>query len=145
MRESVAALRVSPVEGRSIDEAISELIEESQAAGVRTEFKVIGEKKPVEPKSALALYRVVQEGLTNIRKYANASRVNVELDFSQMDTIHLMLRDDGIGAANTDGGFGLIGLRERVQLLEGEFKILTQPGQGFQIDVTLPYVEENKE
>ena len=62
-----------------------------------------------------------------------------------MDTIHLMLRDDGIGAANTDGGFGLIGLRERVQLLEGEFKILTQPGQGFQIDVTLPYVEENKE
>jgi len=145
VRESVAALRVSPVEGRSIDEAISELIEESQAAGVQTDFKVMGDKKLVESKSALALYRVVQEGLTNIRKYANASRVNVELDFSQADTIRLKLGDDGVGAANTDGGFGLIGLRERVQLLGGEFEIQTQPGQGFQIDVTLPCVEEVKE
>jgi len=145
VRESVAALRVSPIEGRSIDEAISELIEESQSAGVQTEFKVIGEKKPVESKTALALYRVVQEGLTNIRTYANPSRVNVELDFSQADTIRLKLGDDGVGAANIDGGFGLIGLRERVQLLGGEFKIRTQPGQGFKIDVTLPCVEESKE
>ena len=145
VRESVAALRVSPVEGRSIDEAISELIEESQAAGVQTDFKVIGKKKPVESKTALALYRVIQEGLTNVRKYANASHVEVELDFSQLDRIRLLLRDDGVGAADTDGGFGLIGLRERVQLLGGEFKIQTQPGQGFQIDVTLPCVEEDKE
>ena len=145
VRESVAALRVSPVEGRSIDEAISELIEESQAAGVQTDFKVIGKKKPVESKTALALYRVIQEGLTNVRKYANASHVEVELDFSQLDRIRLLLRDDGVGAADTDGGFGLIGLRERVQLLGGEFKIQTQLGQGFQIDVTLPCVEENKE
>ena len=145
VRESVAALRVSPVEGRPIDEAISELIEESQATGVQTEFKVIGKKKPVEPKAALALYRVVQEGLTNVRKYANASHVDVELDFSQAETIRLLLRDDGVGAEDTDGGFGLIGLRERVQLLGGEFKIQTQPGQGFQIDVVLPCLEDNKE
>jgi len=145
VRESVAALRVSPVEGRSIDEAIADLIEESRVAGVQTEFKVIGDEKPVESKSALALYRVVQEGLTNVRKYANASRVDVELDFSSPGTIRLKLRDDGVGAADTDGGFGLIGLRERVQLLGGEFEIQTQPGQGFQIDVTLPCVEESKE
>jgi len=145
VRESVAALRVSPVEGRSIDEAIADLIEESRVAGVQTEFKVIGDEKPVESKSALALYRVVQEGLTNVRKYANASRVDVELDFSSPGTIRLKLRDDGVGAEDTDGGFGLIGLRERVQLLGGEFEIQTQPGQGFQIDVTLPCVEESKE
>jgi signal transduction histidine kinase len=145
VRESVAALRVSPVEDRPIDEAIAELIEDSQAAGVQTDFNVIGDKKPVESKSALALYRVVQEGLTNVCKHANASHVDVELDFSPAETIRLMLRDDGVGSADTDGGFGLIGLRERVQLLGGEFNVQTQLGQGFQIDVTLPCVEEKEQ
>ena len=141
VRESVAALRVSPVENRPIEEAITELIEESQATGIETVFKVVGARKPVESKSALVLYRIVQEGLTNIRKHANASHVDVELDFSRPDIIRLTLRDNGSGAADTSGGFGLIGLRERVQLLGGEFKIQTQPEQGFEIDVTLPLAE----
>jgi len=145
VRESVAALRVSPVEDRSIDEAIGELIEESRATGLQTEFEIIGKSKPVESKTALALYRVVQEGMTNIRKHASANQVDVILDFSKADAIHLMLRDDGVGTANTDGGYGLIGLRERVQLLGGEFKIQTQPDQGFQIDVSLPCAEEKKQ
>lgn len=142
VRESVAALRVSPVENRPLEDAIAELIEESRTSGIATEFKIIGETKSVESKSSLALYRVVQEGLTNVRKHANASHVNIELDFSQSDTIRLMLWDDGAGAADTSGGFGLVGLRERVQLLGGEFKITTQPNQGFQIEVILPLIEE---
>lgn len=143
VRESVAALRVSPVENRPVEEAIAELIEESQVTGIETRFKVVGVGQPVESKSALALYRIVQEGLTNVRKHAGASHVDVELDFSQADTARLVLRDDGAGAADTSGGFGLIGLRERVQLLGGEFKVQTQPGQGFELDVTLPLGEEN--
>lgn len=142
VRESVAALRVSPVEKRPLKDAIAELVEESKASGISTEFNIIGKPKAVESKSALALYRVVQEGLTNVRKHANASHVDIELDFSQADSIRLMLRDDGAGAADTSGGFGLIGLRERVQLLGGEFKVETQPDQGFQIEVLLPCVEE---
>jgi len=142
VRESVSALRVSPVENRSLKEVIAELVEESRVAGIKTEFKIIGKPCPVESKTALALYRVVQEGLTNVRKHANASRVDVELDFSPTDNIRLMLRDDGSGAADTSGGFGLIGLRERVQLLGGEFKVQTQPNQGFEIEVSLPLAEE---
>ena len=142
VRESVAALRVSPVENRQLKDAIAELVEETKTSGITTEFKIIGKTKPVESKSALALYRVVQEGLTNVRKHADASRVDVEMDFSQTDKIRLMLRDNGVGAADTGGGFGLIGLRERVQLLGGEFKVETQPDQGFQIEVLLPCVEE---
>ncbi|HSG45467.1 MAG TPA: sensor histidine kinase [Anaerolineales bacterium] len=145
VRESVAALRVSPVENRRIEDAITELIEESQTTGIETSFKIIGESKLVEPKSALALYRVVQEGLTNVRKHADASHVDVTLDFSQPDVIRLTLRDNGSGATDTSGGFGLIGLRERVQLLGGEFKIETQPGQGFAIGVTLLLAEETAE
>jgi len=142
VRESVATLRVSPVDNRPFKDAVTELVEESKASGISTDFKIIGKIKPVESKSALALYRVVQEGLTNVRKHANASRVDVELDFSQANSIRLTLRDDGVGAADTSGGFGLIGLRERVQLLGGEFKVETQPGQGFQIEVLLPCAEE---
>jgi len=141
VRESVAALRVSPVEKRPLKDAIAELINESQAAGITTSFKIVGQIRPVESKSALALYRVVQEGLTNVRKHADASHVDVELDFSQADKISLTLRDNGAGAADTSGGFGLIGLRERVQLLGGEFKVETHPGQGFKIEVGLPFEE----
>jgi len=141
VRESVAALRISPVENRPLKDAIAELVEESKASGVTTEFNIIGKTKTVEAKSALALYRVVQEGLTNARKHADASHVDIELDSSQADTIRLTLRDDGVGAADTSGGFGLIGLRERVNLLGGKFRIETQPGQGFEIEVTLPCVE----
>jgi signal transduction histidine kinase len=143
VRESVSALRVSPIENRPLEDAISELIEESRTAGIETEFNLVGDTCPVESKVALVLFRVVQEGLTNARKHANASRVDVAMDFSQMDTIRLTLRDDGIGAADTSGGFGLIGLRERVHLLDGEFKVETQPGQGFVLEVTLPLVEGN--
>ena len=141
VRESVAALRVSPVEGRSLEDAIAGLIEESRVSGIAIEFTMLGNSHPVESKSALALYRVVQEGLTNVRKHAGASRVDAQLDFSQPDTIRLTLRDNGVGAADTSGGFGLIGLRERVHLLGGEFAIHTQPGAGFTLEVSLPLAQ----
>jgi signal transduction histidine kinase len=138
VRESVAALRISPVENRPLGDAIAELVEESRATGITTEFKLTGEERSVEPKSALAMYRTAQEGLTNIRKHSQASQAFVELDFSQPDRIRLLLRDDGVGAVNTSGGFGLIGIRERVQLLGGECKVETTPNQGFCLEVSLP-------
>jgi signal transduction histidine kinase len=83
VRESVSALRVSPVENRPIEDAIADLMEESRVSGITAQFKIIGETRTVEAKSALALYRVVQEGLTNVRKHASASGVEVQLDFSR--------------------------------------------------------------
>lgn len=143
VRESVAALRVSPVENRPIGDAVTELIDESRASGNAIDLRILGAPRFVESKTALVLYRIVQEGLTNVRKHANASRVDVELDFTQADSIRLSLRDDGVGAADTSGGFGLIGLRERVHLLGGKFEIDTQPGGGFSLEVTLPLMDGN--
>lgn len=139
VRESVAALRVSPVENRPLDDAIAELVTESQATGITTDFHLLGESRPVESKSALALYRAAQEGLTNVRKHARASRVDVTLDFSQPDRIRLSILDNGVGAANTSGGFGLVGIRERVQLFGGEFKVDTQLEKGFRLEVSIPF------
>jgi signal transduction histidine kinase len=141
VRESVAALRVSPVEDRPLEDAIAGLVEESQSSGFPIHFVMIGQSHPVESKSALAIYRAVQEGLTNARKHSHASSVDVELDFSRLDKLRLVVRDDGVGAAGTSGGFGLIGIVERVHLLGGQFKVETQPGQGFCLEVILPVDE----
>jgi len=112
--------------------------------GLTSVFQFVGDARPVEAKTALALYRAAQEGLTNVRKHANASRVDVTLDFTQPDHIGLTIQDDGTGAADTSGGFGLIGIRERVQLLGGEFRVNTVPGKGFLLEVTVPVLEEEK-
>ncbi len=142
VRESVSALRVSPVEDRTLQDAITSLIEEMWLSEIRVEWKVISEPVNVDEKIALAVYRAAQEGLTNVRKHANATLVDVSLDFSQPDQLRLLIRDNGVGAADTSGGFGLIGIRERVHLLGGECRIETQPGKGFTLEVTLPLMAE---
>jgi signal transduction histidine kinase len=141
IRESVAALRVSPTENRPLEEAIAGLVSESQAAGLATEFHLTGDVRPVESKSALALYRSAQEGLTNVHRHACASRADVTLDFSQPDRVRLTVQDDGVGTANASGGFGLVGIQERVQLLGGEFRVETEPGKGFQLEVSIPVAD----
>ncbi len=143
VRESVAALRVSPLENRSLEEAISALVDETQATGITAKFNVLGEQRVVDEKTTLALYRAAQEGLTNVCKHAHASRVDVQLDFSRADKTRLSIRDDGVGAADTSSGFGLIGIRERAHLLGGEFNVETQPGRGFQLEVSIPIGENS--
>jgi len=142
VRMSVAALRVSPVGNRSLEAAIAGLVEETKVTGLAAQNKVLGTPRPVDEKVSLALYRAAQEGLTNIRKHARASQVKVELDFSRAGRIRLAVCDDGVGAADTSGGFGLIGMRERILLLGGDFRIETQPGQGFLLEVTVPDPEK---
>jgi signal transduction histidine kinase len=141
VRESVSALRVSPIENRPVQDAIASLIEEMWLSECNVEWKVLGEPVPVDGKIALALYRAAQEGLTNVRKHANATLVDVLLDFLQPDQLQLTIWDNGVGAADTSGGFGLIGIRERVHLLGGECRIESQPGKGFRLEVSLPLRE----
>jgi signal transduction histidine kinase len=137
IRESVAALRESPVSGRPLSEVIESLVKEAQSAGIVTEFKVVGEPQDLENKVALALYRVAQEGLTNVRKHARASRVDVLLDFRPSE-VRLEVRDNGVGATETAGGFGLLGIRERMQLLGGRLEINTGLGKGFGLTAIVP-------
>jgi len=137
VRESVAALRESPVRNRPLSEAIASLVEGTQSAGIVSEFKVSGEPQTLEHKVALALYRVTQEGLTNVQRHASASRVDVLLDYRPSE-VRLEVRDNGLGAAETTGGFGLLGIRERMQLLGGSLEISTGVGKGFRLTATVP-------
>lgn len=90
------------------------------------------------------LYRLVQEALTNIRKHAAATAVQIQLT-TTLDQVQLTITDNGIGFCLDDNpeGFGLQGMAERVVALSGQFHIKTQPGSGCQIQVELPLQQQD--
>lgn len=143
VRDSVASLRVSPISNRPLSEAIAPLIQEIQNTGIVTEFKVIGEPKTLENKVALALYRAAQEGLTNVCKHARASRVDIMLEFKPSQ-VRLEVKDNGMGSRETTRGFGLLGIRERMQLLGGELEIRTGVGKGFWLIASVPFSNSDR-
>ncbi len=139
VRQSVSALRESPLDDQTLVNAIQELAAETRRAGIVAEFVVQGDGRRLPPETKLALYRVTQEALTNVRKHARASRVDVMLDFETENLVKLTVRDNGVGSPVTpDGGFGLIGIRERVQALGGELKMETAVGKGFALETAVP-------
>ena len=138
VRRSVAALRAAPTESRPLPEAVAALADETQAAGIATELAVLGTPRQLAPQAELTLYRAAQEGLTNLRKHAHASRADLTLDYRADATVRLVVRDNGVGAGAADGGFGLLGVRERAQLLGGAARVRTAAGQGFTLDVEVP-------
>ena len=91
------------------------------------------------PELETAVYRIVQEALTNASKHGRAGRASVEIREDET-TVYLTIRDDGAGFDPTveTTGFGLLGMRERVELLNGTFRIDSTPGEGAAVRVTLP-------
>ena len=138
IRESVAALRTLPTENRSLPEALADLVRESQAAGVSTSLLVPGILPPLSSSVKFALYRIAQEGLTNVRKYAHATHVDLILDGTQEHLVRLRVQDDGVGSLASTDGFGLLGARERVKVLGGQLRTASSPGAGFLLEVELP-------
>lgn len=138
VRRSVSALRGSPIEGLMLADEIAKILKSCESAGVSGELKTIGAPRPLTPQLQWTIYRAVQEGIHNTCKHARARHVCVLLDYSQSDQLRLVVQDDGVGAASVDGGFGLLGMRERVLLLNGQFQVVTAPGQGFRMEVQVP-------
>jgi len=138
VRHSVAALRASPIESRPLPEALAKLAEQWNAAGLRAKFVLAGTTRPLTPQANLTLYRAAQEALTNVGKHAHASSVELYLDYCDERLIRLRIKDDGLGSVNSEGGFGLLGVRERVQLLNGAVHVRADAGEGFSLEVELP-------
>ena len=90
---------------------------------------------------ATAVFRIVQESLTNVARHAGASRVEVELRLGS-DAIRVRVRDDGRGfepaGPRRPASFGLVGLRERAHLVSGRIEIDTAPGRGTTVEVWIP-------
>jgi signal transduction histidine kinase len=142
IRQSVAALRASPEEWQPIIEQVEKILDGSESLGLHGELSVIGEVRPLPPQVHLTLYRAVQEGVNNTCKHAQAKNIQVMIDFSDPNQISLTIQDDGIGSISTNGGFGLIGLRERVHQLQGEIDFETARDQGFRIMIKVPVKDD---
>jgi signal transduction histidine kinase len=137
VRRSVHALR-DPRQTPPLGEALHALAEETSAAGVPTRLAVSGTERPLRDETREALYRAAQEGLTNVRKHACATRADLVLDYADT-AVRLEVRDDGTGT--TDGGtpgFGLVGLRERAAHVGGQVRLDSAPGQGCTLSMEVP-------
>ena len=76
--------------------------------------------------------------MTNVGQHAGAARVDLILDYRAPESVLLQVEDDGAGGSNSGEGFGLLGVRERAQLLGGEVRVHTETGKGFRLEVELP-------
>ena len=139
VRQSVSTLRSDPLQGRTLEEAIASLIEDAhRATGVMPDYS-INLSHPLSIEVNTAVYRIVQEALTNICKHAAATEVKIYLSATTTN-LSLFIQDNGRGFRldqNTTG-FGLQGMRERAEALGGKFDIESEPASGCRITADFP-------
>ncbi|MEV5985190.1 sensor histidine kinase [Streptomyces sp. NPDC052051] len=117
---------------------LERLVGESCRSGVPTEFEVRGEPRTVPSSIGLTVFRVVQEALTNARKYAAGARAVVRLTYGPVD-VTVEVADEGPGEGFTGGsGYGLVGMRERVVLHGGTVEAGPSDEGGFRVRARLP-------
>jgi signal transduction histidine kinase len=134
MRERGGEAELEPQPGL---ENLEPLVESVRSAGLPVRLQVEGEPLPLPSALDLSAYRIVQEALTNVLKHAGASHAEVVVRHGP-DTLQLEVRDDGRGPANGDGlGNGLVGIRERVKLYDGEMTAGAANGGGFVLTASL--------
>jgi signal transduction histidine kinase len=137
VRRSVRALR-EPRVVPPLPEALKALAEETSTTGVPATLTVSGVERPLPEETGEALYRAAQEGLTNVRKHARASRVDLVLEYADT-VVRVEVRDDGAGTGDAPAtGFGLLGLRERAAHLGGKLVFASAPGQGCALSMEVP-------
>lgn len=139
VRHSVSTMRSHSWEGQSLQQAIIKLIEDCQhSTGIHINYQLnLDRNIPTEVSSTI--YRIIQEAITNICKYANASNIDLYAT-TQPTHLQLNINDNGIGfdPNQQTNGYGLQSMRDRTTALNGDFEITTAPGEGCQINVSIP-------
>ncbi len=145
LRALISDLRPAALDQLGIEAAITALADRLRGAGLELDVSLdlayehgrAGERLTAELETAI--YRIVQEALSNATKHGHARRAVVELTEDQ-STVCVTIRDDGTGfdSARQTAGFGLLGMRERAELLDGALSIESAPGQGATITAHLP-------
>jgi signal transduction histidine kinase len=139
VRQSVSTMRSHPLQEQSLEQAIANLAENMQRTTGILPILKINLSHPISADISTPIYRIIQESFTNICKYAQATKVKLELMTTDTN-LHLLIEDNGKGFdlnQNTTG-FGQQSMRDRTLALGGKFYINSTPGSGCQIRVEIP-------
>ena len=117
-----------------------------EVAGLKVNLKVIGQEIRLTSELETALFRIIQVAICNIARHAHAKSVNIRLYFRKR-AIRLRVRDDGCGfdvneaitSKDRPRGLGLLGMKERIGLVNGTVNISSCPGGGTEIDIEIPF------
>lgn len=149
IHRTASDLRPTAIDDLGIFKAIAAYVAEWQDRyGVRVDIQTVGRDHALPADVAAVLYRLVQEGLTNVLKHACASKVSIVLE-KQSEGLVLVIEDDGVGfdaenigrlaaGGGRTSGLGLSGMKERVALLGGTIAVESAPGKGSTIFVRIP-------
>jgi two-component system sensor histidine kinase UhpB len=147
VRDLVRELRPIALDDLGLQAALEHYLDHCQQRmpQVRMSIALEGELDTLGELLNLAIYRLTQEALTNVSRHAQAGNVSIRLSRSGLpmeatDAVTFNISDDGRGAnpGETHGGLGLVGMRERVEMLGGQWRITTSPGQGFSLFARIP-------
>lgn len=138
-------LRPSVLDDLGLLPAIEGLLADVREHEIAAELTITGDKRRLSQDVELGLFRIVQEALNNVMRHAEASQVVVGVEFGD-NRVRVDVRDDGQGfellASPSDfatiGRFGLLGIEERTQLVQGHFQVESEPGQGTTVSVDVP-------
>ena len=143
VRHSVTTLHSDPLQGKSLDVAIAELVNNLQ---YRTEIIchcLISIPEQLSHEINTAVYRIVQEALTNIIKHSQATEVKISIQLVAND-LEVQIEDNGKGfnPKENNTGFGLQGMQERITALGGKFNLVSMLGMGCQITAKIPLLSQ---
>ena len=140
-RRALQALRASPLDDLGLALAVRTMVEDTAArANIALNISVADNLPPLSPDVEQCIYRVAQEAVTNVANHARAKNLILNLELAE-DRLTLMIGDDGVGfdveEKDKAKHFGLKGMRERAQLVGGELKIISKPGEGTTVKLVI--------
>jgi signal transduction histidine kinase len=152
LRRVLTGLRPPALDELGLNHALRQSLEELKVEGINCRFSEVGTSYRLPSTVEIAVYRAVQEALTNIRKHADATKVNVRMQF-QSDKFQVEVRDDGRGfdlsqtldGAVAVGHIGLLGMKQRADMLGGDVRIKTSEGSGTSITLSIPIQSQEEE
>jgi signal transduction histidine kinase len=149
VRRACRDLRPSVLDDLGLHAALEWLSDGSSARGVPCTFTCVGTPRSIIPEAEIAIFRIVQEALANIWRHSQATQASIELTYLP-HLFQLTVSDNGKGfsqeqhlnlSRNSQGGLGLIGMRERAMLIGATLTIASSSGEGCKVELALPLTE----
>ncbi|MDB4897437.1 MAG: hypothetical protein JWN15_3699 [Firmicutes bacterium] len=149
VRKIIFDLRPMTLDDLGVVPALRTFLKDYQSkTGIEADFSVFGNDRRYDSAFEVAIFRIVQEALTNVSKHAGASRVWVKVETTGGKEIKLQVKDDGAGftlekvtPGVAGSRFGLVAMRERCELLGGTMEVQSAPGQGTKLNFIFPLGE----